>query len=354
MGRSRPIAVLAAHDPGGANFIAPVVPGLRDLGFEVRAYAAGPALSAWRARGIAVSDESEAVLPQKGVLLTGTSVDSALERRLWTQARAIGLPSVGAVDSWFGFKPRFAMDGTSASCFPDTIAVPDTECAQNLQNCIGGSAQISVVGQPFLEEVWERCGTLAQVKMPIPAEVLFVSEDVREHVPDAEPGTDQFATAELLLRVLSSEAPKVKLAIRPHPREDPHSWLQWIGWQTRKTKAVIELDTRTSDESIASACVVVGINSMMLIESAAGGVPTLAIRLQEQMPENPCLRLLLGPPLNDLSAATKALSRILKLPRGRREPLAAPEFVQGSTNRLLQLLDSKAARPVSMPTRTTR
>lgn len=270
----------AAHDPGGANALLAAAAGARARGDTVVCVAAGPAAAQWRAAGEVCLSTLEELLGGHrdapfDLLVTATGF-SDFEKNMWSRCRARGLASLAVIEAWSNFKPRFlAADGDLV--LPDAIAVVDEESRQALNGAPWRPVPVHVVGQPHLQRMAQdlRAARAARVRSGPPL-VAFFSEPIDSDYGRERRGFDQFEIAARLTAALA-RAGNGRIAIKPHPREDAGAWRRWL--DTLPAQGVATLDASDTSDLLIRADAVIGMTSMVLLEAALGGAPTLSLQV---------------------------------------------------------------------------
>jgi len=301
MPKGRKIQVIAG-DAGGANALWPVVAALRNSGAEVSlaGYAVAPAL--WRQRGEAVLELSAAtsvddafeMLRAGGatVMLCGTSLNGLdLERRFVLAARRAGIPSLALLDFWSNYRARFSSDGRNLDCLPDRIAVMDEQARAEMQAEGFPASILETTGQPLFDDLAHcrqastpaaRAATRQVMAVGDERWVLFASQPLREVYGTAGSagwlGYDELDIVPPLLSSLAriNEDMPLRLTLLPHPRESRSrcaSWLETLPW------AALAPSGMNNRELVLAADLVIGMNSMLLMESALLGTATLSVQL---------------------------------------------------------------------------
>ena len=132
--------LVAAHDAGSANAVAPVVPLLIGGGAAVDALASGPAVAVFQRHGIAhiayaPPDSIQGYMAlaraafaaeQPDAVLTGSSWGASLDKAAVAVAREMGVVSVTVLDMWSYYRERFVDAGSGELRYlPDRLAVMD-------------------------------------------------------------------------------------------------------------------------------------------------------------------------------------------------------------------------------------
>lgn len=308
---SLPRVVTICGDPGGGNAVAPVIERLRVEGkVSVAALAYLQAVMLWSEQGIQfdvikgdVGDGDIIKLltePKASLLLTGTSINAfELEKRFIEIARKLGIASISVLDFWSNYASRFSDDEGSLRYLPDQIAVMDSLARDEMIAAGIDGSHITITGHPALDGLEEYRYSFTQEKRAAVREnfgvasdewlVLYASQpptfsDQDDSIPP--PWLDRSRTVNALLGALASLAnaagKSATLLIRPHPRERGEIYR---GLAHDTVRIVVSGAGDTRDLALA-ANVVVGMNTMLLVEACHLGRPTLSIRLALPLPDD--------------------------------------------------------------------
>ena len=285
--------LFAAHDPGGARMLWPVIALADQAGYDLYLLASGPAGQLWKGRGFPVHDvvsldPISKIVPEGrlDLVVTGTSGVSDLERELWRAARRSGIPTLAVVDRWYNVQRRFLTTGTAESVQPDVIGVPTSQCAVAVHKEGWCRSALRVVGHPYLQQVRrQRLSSRSHRKWTETGPAIgYFSEPYAG--TEFMQSYDQFHVGGYLLQAISPERP-VRLMIKPHPREEANHWHQWLKKQTDSGVAGV----RVTDEAVGSLLDwvdgVVGITTTVLLEAALAGIPALSIQINSRRLNNP-------------------------------------------------------------------
>ena len=299
-----PVIFAISGDPGGARALAPVVRRLRGNGrVRVMALAYREAISVWSRYGLEF-DEIDAstsferlnesfVNACPKMLLCSTSVNGIdFERKLTLTARNAGIPSLAVLDFWTNYCTRFIDENGGLSAIPDKIAVMDERAVSEMVSVGFEKDSLVVVGQPALDDILETSDKFtpthkAKVRNTFGISssdhmILFVSEPVAQFngADETNPaylGFTEYTVLDLLISTLEeirTETMRPVLVVKPHPREfsDAFSNLKFSS-----VKTIVNRDI-PSRELVMAADLVVGMSSMLLVESCHLGQPTLRIQ----------------------------------------------------------------------------
>lgn len=294
--------LVAGHDWGGLNLLAPLlrkwvasgtfapsilgVPDVRrQLAMRVPGLtfaAAGEKLTDAGIGDVALLDlVAERALRESryDLVLCGTSLHGAVERRLIRAARAAGVRSVSFCDMPWALIERFHSG--------DDWSVPDVLWMTNEPARAQAAAidwprpiSIEVIGNPLL-------GEIARQRRPLAAagqKFRFISEPVSIEFPGV--GLNEFELAATFVATVRTAGFDAPIIVRPHPAEATGRWNEWLAIHAADGVA---LDTLPVTEAIADTRVAVGICSILLAEMAVSGVPAAALQPREIDPSYFCV-----------------------------------------------------------------
>jgi len=288
--------MFAAHDIGGANMLAPVMPLAIRAGHEVFPFADGPALAAWRGMTAKDCDKLTSLASAVGetapdLIITGTSRASEMERSLWRIGIERGVTTIAVIDSWVNFHNRF-IDASGAEILPDAICVIDEWCRRRIEAEGWCGARIHVVGHPHLQERLGRTTALRKGRTRAETPRLtFFSEPIREVMGFAK---DQFWAAGEMVRALGGIGPAC-FTVKPHPTEKAETWRRWRDHFKNVKHVEIEIAGEDDAEALfIKSDVVTGIHSIALIEANFLGIPVITMQPDGPAGGNPRLDTLPG------------------------------------------------------------
>ncbi len=302
--RPLPVIFAISGDPGGASALAPVLGRLHKNGrVHVKSLAYREAVSVWTKHDLKfdviedlTSFENLNKLFLKTcpkMLLSSTSVNGVdFERKLTQVAREEGISSLAVLDFWTNYRMRFIDEKGGLSLLPDKIAVMDKRAVSEMIADGFAEDKLVVTGHPALDDMIELSAKFTtknkeQVRNTFGINsngcmVLFVSEPVAQFYGSnnsnpAYLGFTENTVLDILINVLeeiSTENFRPVLIIKPHPRELQDAFADL---KTNSLKTIVDRDI-SSRELVLSADAVIGMSSMLLVESCCVGCPTLRIQ----------------------------------------------------------------------------
>ena len=290
--------VAICGDPGGANAVAPVIELLRAEGrLTVRALAYAEAHTLWTERGLEHEVLTEQTTPAEvgghlaaaRFLLTGTSANRHdFEKLFIAAARAAAIPSLSVLDFWSNYALRFRDRGGELTCLPDRIAVMDELAKQEMEEDGVPGERMVVTGHPAWDslEATRAAFTSAQ-RRALRTRCGLADGDwlilyASQPIPPADSGHawfDREAAVDALIEAIESVAvqqgKRALLLIRSHPTESESPF-------RHRQSTAIRIQTQAGGDGrpwLLAADAVVGMATMLLVEAALLGRPTLSLRL---------------------------------------------------------------------------
>jgi hypothetical protein len=252
-----------AHDPGGANAIAPLVETL-NKDHEILIFAKGPALLKLPGAQELPAEALRALAPD--MLITGTSANDRTEHSLWREARLLGIKSMAILDHWINYGIRFSKHGLKEigqfhkdpDIFPDFIAVMDDFAKEEtIKEGVPGEI-IRVLGNPHFEYLRMQACAVKNVRASLADKkdllVVFLSEPYTE---DYGQGNEKQVLKDLMD---FAQGKRIKVMIKLHPKEKREKYLEYPD-QNIVPSAV------SMAEVLAASDLIVSMTSMGLIEA---------------------------------------------------------------------------------------
>jgi hypothetical protein len=360
----RAIVLVVCGDAGGAEAVAPVAQALgQDASIEVRALLYGQAPAVWDRYGMTyerlnmnqTAADVMAGPSRPSLLLCGTSFNDVMaELKFVAAAKSMVVPSLGVFDSWTNYSQRFQTGGHVAVT-PDRLAVMDERARAALVSVGFDAGSLVVTGQPALDRLTAvRSGFTATRRSAVrklwntdesSAVVLFASQpftamysadDARLGAPF---GFDEYEVLALLIDALDEIAAvgrDVTLVVRPHPREGRAR----LDRLSARNARIIVSDQPSAHDAVLSADLVVGMNSILLLEAAQLGAIVLSLQpgltREDILPSNDTGATIA---VYDAEAVKPAVSRWLTDEAARAAHLSkmTPEVFAGATQRVADL-----------------
>ncbi len=356
-----PVALMV-EDPGAANFLSPLVDRLIKESVSVTIYGVGVGAAQLRSRGYVVepppSARKASVLLERGMfkaLITGTSEDpNSPAFDLLRAARASRIPTIGVVDA--SVNAQFRFRGTTQDPLanaPDWLIVPDETTTLAFDSLGFPQSNICQVGNPARDWAKRRGREIRSAYMEdlnqkglnsSAKRVVFVSEisdglNPSQYIQSAAytlagRGTSRARTMIVVEEFLDGCArlqqqlgQRATLVLRLHPKQQRDD----LGLLVEEFD---EISTGGDPlEMVATADVVVGMSSMLLLQAYDIGVPCLAILPRGEelswLPEVAAGRL---PAATTRQEVQMHLQRLLDMPRPLKLDLVEGDLEQRDDN----------------------
>jgi hypothetical protein len=297
-----------AHQIGGANAIAPVVIDLvnsYNYNIEVNGYdmsAKGFAkANVDYYNPIEYTEKNETILYdlaletiykyKPDLLLCGTSDGFNFEKALLIKCKELNIPTVAVLDNWTNLNLRFSEKEDDLKFLPDKLAVMDDYTKGELEKLGVSNDVIEVTGQPYLDQLLEikQSGDKNRIRKNYNVDskdilITFVSEphSVDYGINDSFPLYKGFTEIDVLKCIIETINTLtgtnrfcVVLKIKTHPKEDGLFLLPLLKEANFDYEILDDVNQR---ELVYASDIVVGMESILLIESVLLGTPTISLQ----------------------------------------------------------------------------
>ncbi|MFH1077796.1 MAG: hypothetical protein V1745_00725 [Patescibacteria group bacterium] len=286
-----PKVLVASGCAGDADVVSAYIKRHRDEKTWI-CHASGAAIKPFTRKGVpfmAYPDDAdaEALLERCGPLemvIANPSWSSSFETDLIRAAKARGIPTVSYLDHWVNYRERFLYphEGWERN-LPDELWVGDSHAVEIAQRDFSGRTVRLVPNQAFVEMKEEFAEAMRKITED-PQAILFVSEPIDSGVNalgDMEPiSFTETEVLEAVIGVVVRHAPDRRLIIRLHPAE-PRGKFDAVVAASGASLDIRVSDGRTLCEDIASAPVVVGVETMALAAVVICGKRAISVFLDE-------------------------------------------------------------------------
>lgn len=282
--------ITVCGDPGGAAAIAPVIQYLQKFN-DVKNFSYLSGQNILKSKGIAYNPIPEraslnwisAQLQDCRCILTATSVNSLeWEKRFIQLGRERGIPSVSVLDFWSSYGVRFTDESNEMSFLPDKLAVMDARAANAMTQLGVSSNRLVVTGQPAFSEILNQKKTFKNMRLAHQLQsnelfIIFASQPLQQFCGDYYGFTEKSVIPEVINSIemaLELVPQKIVLALIPHPRENSEEYQSF-------ESEMFEITSGTKGRGVdyvLSADLVIGMNSVILLESCYLGQPTVSLQ----------------------------------------------------------------------------
>jgi len=262
--------LIVAEDLGGYNAVKNVLLSLsRDIYFEVLSLFCGTA-----AKFASIGDKNFVDCDQKdtqeiykfleefkpNLVFFGTGIGDTLDKKVLEWAKKYKIPTLGIIDYWSEYKLRFSAQ--KSMFLPDKICVIDDYMFNSMVRDGFGKGSLVITGNPYFEDFKEIYNTNENY-------ILFVSQPFSEiKFLSGHRKFDEVEIFSQIVGIIKELGIMEKIIIGLHPRTIKKEKYNKI---INDSKLNISIFEKTSSELIAGARLVLGINSMVLFESAIRG-----------------------------------------------------------------------------------
>lgn len=306
---SVPYVLVFTREAGGAETLAPV---LKQLGkkLSLLIVASQHARERFDRHGIvyhSLPDHSEEAFERlcvkergglpKVLFTSATSMPfiDMTERHLWMWAKKRGIPSVAVLDQWNNYALRFSGPGKGEylKYFPDVVAIMDEFALRDMKEEGIPENLLRITGHPALEDlvksreylltmragIRERLNVGSDTKL-----ILFASECIGRDFHD-EFGFDEKVTFDMTLASLKNISAETGMRLHLGIKLHPENVIEDIGdgeTEIASAASPVVISVHRSEipyrQLIVAADIVVGMVSMLLVESAVLGVPVVSVQ----------------------------------------------------------------------------
>jgi hypothetical protein len=273
--------LVVARDAGAAAALAPVVAALHDEGtLRPEIVAWGHARAAFEADGLSVREFPEdgevaslLASADAAAVLTGTSLQVERDSPFWSA----GVPSVALLDHWKNYAERFTLHAPF-DALPTIVAVMDDVAERALVALGCPPGRVRVTGQPRFDELPavvsadERSRARAALGIAPSRPVAVFASEPRGLPYDDAMGATQAETLEMFLDGIEEADPDALAIVKLHPVEGTAPALD------RSTPEIRVLREGSTRDLVAGADVFFGISSIVLLDAAVMGQPTVSVQ----------------------------------------------------------------------------
>ena len=226
-------------------------------------------------------------------VLLGTSIAGNIEKIFIQQARNNNITTFSILDHWCNYEDRFELEVGTLDALPDMLFVPDNLASLDLQEIGVDRSYIYISGNPAFDKIKKikeefsdmyKKHIFDSLSIDYKSSICtFVSEPVSVDHFSKKLNYSEFTILENICNVLEQVDIKNRLSliIKLHPREDKDKFDEIIS----KYKALnIKISPSSVDRYhlVQSSKFVLGIDSIMLLESTLLEVPTYSVQIGYQ------------------------------------------------------------------------
>ncbi len=214
------------------------------------------------------------------LIVTGTSYPPTTEIFTWKKAKRFSVPTIAMIDQWLNYLERFEVSNQQLveESLPDLITTIDNFGKSEMKALGFPGVKILSVGSPYLDTIPNANSANKALNKKNKLEILFVSEP-RSLENELNHGYDEFSILEHFIIAINEQPHSIdfNIKIKPHPRNSKESFKNFI--QKHNNQNISIEDKLSPRESISNSDIVIGMSSMMLVESVLMGKPTMSIQI---------------------------------------------------------------------------
>lgn len=309
---SKPQIAAVGGDPGAALALVPVLKRLADDGqANVYVFPYGHAEKIWHKFDLVQKTLPASLAPpdtlnlleeiKADALVVGTSYNGLMLEHLFIDAASsLSLPSMAVLDFPSNIKARFIGKDGRKTHMPDLIAVDSLQTRNQMLDLGFSENMIKVTGSPAFDDLASYAKTFSKAKRQEIRQVLGVGQDDLMLLFASQPlahllsmrkgllgelGFDEFTVLKLITQALEDIAKesgrKVRMIIRPHPREDP---AKFSSLSAKHFDLAVSNACSNWDAAIA-ADLVAGMNSVLLAEACHLGTIVISVQPGLRLPD---------------------------------------------------------------------
>ncbi len=218
-------------------------------------------------------------------IITSTChVDDRTEQAVWRAARALGIKTTAFLDSIHNIELRFR-DDEGGIILPDRLSLIDEQTVGAARSL--GLEQIFISGDLYLNHARHKANNQLDWGAEAGAcVILFASDYIREmQALGVQFDITEFDCLDQLLDLISSGEithhmpdahPPYHLVIRPHPKDTPGKYDEYIARTCENLTIVID-DRGAGSDAVRASHMVAGHGSSLMTEARALSVPVLEL-----------------------------------------------------------------------------
>jgi hypothetical protein len=283
--------VCVAGDAGAAAAIAPVAAALRHRGHAVQSFARSFGRPAFTTAGIPITEVAnfeqlarEWPSSRPALVIAGLSGGDSSEIEVIKHAKSQRISTLAILDYWSNFRLRL-LSSDGSLVIPDRVVVADESAAAGVTAAGVPASAVFITGAPQFDRLagarsqWSSAqAAMLRASAGVSGDpfVMFVSQPIKALVGNKWGYTETevlSSTIEALVSGASRRSRSVQLGVRWHPREAP-SLLP----PSSRHLTITGLPPGDPLPWVMTADLVVGMNSMLLLEAAMLGAIVLSLQ----------------------------------------------------------------------------
>ena len=313
--------MFCATDAGPANYLIPII---QKVNYPYVVYASSVTESIFQKAGIKTmccNDFCEKL--EIKLVVLGTTLGNTLENKLLELSKLKGFKAISVIEHWTNYKERFCKNGKYL--FPEYIFVNDFWAKEQAISQGIPSKLIEVVGNPVLEN--QQKNYKAHTLKNKSNKFLFISERLDADMPVVGSRCLGYNQYDVLNDIVGYLKQDQELHIKLHPTDSIENYSDYL-----ENYNVNVMPADAMWKQLYDYQVIIGMESMLLLEMAAQGVSVYSYRPNSN-------RSFVGCEMRWVSEIDKVkLESLIKIGPGEsRSTLVVPSFL-GSLNYIEKII----------------
>jgi len=277
--------LVSANNPGGANSLLPVIQQLLKNGEELIIILEDKARDIFKKAQISFLDAEgfdknkiDKLFDENNfhIFLGGSSLGKTIDKKLLDYCKERGLVSICVLDFWSNYWQRFSTEKKDFKFLPDYICVMDKKAKQDMTKEGFNGDSVIITGNPCFDHFVDNIKNSHEDK----SKILFVSQPLES----LDYGYDELSVLSDTIEALEKDNINCEVVVRLHPRDKEDKFNKIL----KKGNVSVFLDENDNlEESISSSGLILGMNSMVLFQSAVAGKKVISY--QPNLKVNDCL-----------------------------------------------------------------
>lgn len=218
-------------------------------------------------------------LKDYSLVLTGTSEKVKKDAYFWKLAKGKGVPSVAFVDSWVNYSERFTVKNNFDRT-PDYIGLIDDLMYSRMIEKGAPVEKLVVLGNPRFDSILQKYTSYSnKISNTNSINIIFFTDPVTGTKADNDEYGSKTVVKSVLKQILSQSKHsnrKITITIKPHPRESSDDYKDLI--ENVNQKGLVTISNETPLKLMRKADIVMGMNTILLIDSSLLGIPTYSFQ----------------------------------------------------------------------------
>lgn len=259
--------VFCASDAGPANYLSYLI---KELNLPMLVFGSSISIPVFLKHGISAQPYDSEIIDKTVICaVLGTTLTKSAEKEIIKLSHNLSFKTISIVEHWTNYLERFRFDNEIE--LPDHILVNDYYASDHAVKEGIPEEIIVPLGNPVLES---KSNMFINKKLCNKGNtILFISEQLHKNMPENNPRYLGFNQFDVLNDILNLTSQNQYIDLKLHPSEDEKEYNLYI--KNNNIKIVSE---DHMNKNLDKYSLVIGMESMLLIELAAAGICTYSYR----------------------------------------------------------------------------